>query len=325
LKVGKGAGRGFITAARQSGVLLAYSTEPGQIASDSGQGSGPYAAALAAELVKPGQSDLIMFHNVRIAVIEKTHREQVPWTEDGIQRRLRVEFGRSSVDSPPVPKEVSSHDREARNAWTTIKDTGSASILAAFIREFGDTFYGRVARARLQELTNAPVAFSSPTPKVETPKANPQTIRGIWTWKSRCDDGLVEQGEYSFEHSSDGAVSGKCKSSNIDCSSLSGQVAGNKITLKVFHHGFMLNAHSNPMSLILSEDGQSMHGTELSQSHGHCTYALRRSQRDVVPSAEPAGAGRYLRVSPNTFSSRLLRRNSVLGGARLVANDLQLG
>ena len=80
-------GKGFVPVGQQSGVLVAFATEPGKTASDVGRGSGPYAGALAAELVKPGQSDLIMFHNVRVAVIEETKGDQVPWTEDGIQRR----------------------------------------------------------------------------------------------------------------------------------------------------------------------------------------------------------------------------------------------
>jgi len=74
-------GKGFVPIFQQSGVLIAFSTEPGKTASDIGQGSGPYAAALGAELVKPGQSDLIMFHNVRVAVIQKTKGDQIPWTE----------------------------------------------------------------------------------------------------------------------------------------------------------------------------------------------------------------------------------------------------
>jgi hypothetical protein len=41
---------------QQSGVLVAFATEPGKTASDIGQGSRPYAAALAAELVTPVQA-----------------------------------------------------------------------------------------------------------------------------------------------------------------------------------------------------------------------------------------------------------------------------
>jgi hypothetical protein len=34
-----------------------------------------------------------MFHNVRVAVMDKTNGDQVPWMEDGIQRRERPVFG----------------------------------------------------------------------------------------------------------------------------------------------------------------------------------------------------------------------------------------
>ena len=97
-------GKGFIPVGQQSGVLVAFSTEPGKTASDTGEGSGPYAAALAAELVRPDQSDLIMFHNVRVAVVEKTGGDQVPWTEDGIQRRERVRFGGEARLANPSPQ-----------------------------------------------------------------------------------------------------------------------------------------------------------------------------------------------------------------------------
>jgi len=86
-------GKGFLPVGQQSGVLVAFAAEPGKTASDIGAGSGPYAAALVAELVMPGQNDLLMFHHVRVAVIDKTAGDQVPWTEDGVQRRERVMFG----------------------------------------------------------------------------------------------------------------------------------------------------------------------------------------------------------------------------------------
>jgi len=92
-------GKGFTPVGQQSGVLVAFSTEPGKTASDTGFGSGPYAGALAAELVKPGQIDLVMFHNVRVNVIAKTSGDQVPWTEDGIQRPQRPIFARTASES----------------------------------------------------------------------------------------------------------------------------------------------------------------------------------------------------------------------------------
>src|SRR5262249_39816531 len=68
-------GKGFVAVEQQDGVLVAFSTSPGRTAQDTGSGSGPYAAALAAELTKPtepGENDLNMFHQVRVGVIDRT-------------------------------------------------------------------------------------------------------------------------------------------------------------------------------------------------------------------------------------------------------------
>ena len=138
------AGKGFVPLGQQSGVLVAFAAEPGKTASDTGPGSGPYAAALAAELVKPGQSDLIMFHRVRVAVMEKTHGDQVPWTEDGIQRRDRVLFGGESRPAAAFG--------EAERAWAAVKDSNSYELLTAFVKQFGDTVYGVMAREKLSKL-----------------------------------------------------------------------------------------------------------------------------------------------------------------------------
>ena len=160
-------GKGFVPVGQQSGVLVAFATEPGKTASDTGQGSGPYAAALAAELVKPDQNDLLMFHNVRVAVMDKTNRDQVPWTEDGIQRRQRVLFGGDAKVTPPslaAPMRLS----EAAEAWDRAKDATSIVVLEAFIVRYKDTFYADLARARVDDLRKG----TQPTPTQPSTEAS---------------------------------------------------------------------------------------------------------------------------------------------------------
>jgi Caspase domain/PAN domain len=160
-------GKGFMPVGQQSGVLVAFAAEPGKTASDTGQGSGPYAAALAAELVKPGQSDLIMFHKVRVAVMDKTNGDQVPWTEDGIQRRDRVLFGgegKPGAAPPAGPARLSA----AAEAWSVTKDTTNVAALEAFIARYKDSYYADLARLRIEELQKQLVAVASPPPKAPT-------------------------------------------------------------------------------------------------------------------------------------------------------------
>jgi hypothetical protein len=67
----------------------------------------------------------------------------------GLEGRERVEFGNR------IPREVSSHEREARDAWNDIKTTTNSIVLEKFIASNWDTVYGPLARARIEELKKA--------------------------------------------------------------------------------------------------------------------------------------------------------------------------
>src|SRR5262245_8668893 len=179
-------GKGFIPVGQQSGVLVAFATEPGKTASDTGQSSGPYAAALAAELVKPSQNDLLMFHNVRDAVMDKTNGDQAPWTEDGIQRRQRVLFGREStiIPAPTVPPPPISQTTEVERAWALVKDTTDIAALEAFRSQYapsavtrslggGNALFARLAEARIEELQRQKTL--APIPSTPMRKGQPLT------------------------------------------------------------------------------------------------------------------------------------------------------
>ena len=65
------------------GVYIAFSTGPGQTAIDIGDTAGPFARALAIELVRPGRNHRDVFASIRRDVFGET-RTQRPWLEDGI-------------------------------------------------------------------------------------------------------------------------------------------------------------------------------------------------------------------------------------------------
>ena len=98
LKMPTRGAKGFQPVRERRGMLIAFSTEPGQTASDAGHGSGPYASALASELRKPGLDHLDVFQNVKEQVYRET-RVQVPWTRDGLLKR--VTFAAKAKPLPP--------------------------------------------------------------------------------------------------------------------------------------------------------------------------------------------------------------------------------
>jgi uncharacterized caspase-like protein len=71
--------KGFEPVSVPGGMLIAFATAPGALASDVGSASGPYARILAEEIVRPGVEAATMFHNVQIRVFNDTG--QKPWLE----------------------------------------------------------------------------------------------------------------------------------------------------------------------------------------------------------------------------------------------------
>ena len=71
------------------GTLIAYSTAPGRVASDGGQGDGgPYARNLARELTVAAMPIESVFKRVRLAVMQETGNQQVPWESSSLVGEL---------------------------------------------------------------------------------------------------------------------------------------------------------------------------------------------------------------------------------------------
>jgi branched-chain amino acid transport system substrate-binding protein len=84
----KGTAKGFEPIAETNGMFIAFSTSPNYTASDIGDVGGPYARALAYELVRPGQDQLTLFQNVKERVFTSTGSTQRPWESNGFVRRV---------------------------------------------------------------------------------------------------------------------------------------------------------------------------------------------------------------------------------------------
>jgi hypothetical protein len=87
----------------EGGALIAYSSGPGETALDGDGGNSPYAAALSAELLKPGVPIEILFRNVRLIVKEATGNKQEPWESTKMVGEFTFV---GPVAAPPRPVEA---------------------------------------------------------------------------------------------------------------------------------------------------------------------------------------------------------------------------
>jgi murein DD-endopeptidase MepM/ murein hydrolase activator NlpD len=149
--------KGFIPVSDQAGMFIAYAAAPGRAASDRGERSGPYAAALAAEIVKPAQHHLDLFQNVKEAVANASGGRQEPWERNGLRRR--VYFADDPGGNGPVASRL--QDAKAAELWEVVANTSKPAVVETFIELFGDSSYAPRARAKLERLKIAAAAPKS--------------------------------------------------------------------------------------------------------------------------------------------------------------------
>ncbi len=139
----------------KQGMLIAYSTAPGQIALDGPPGqNSPFAAALATYIDEPGLDVGLLFRKVSDRVREVTGGAQVPWTEAALSSQ--------DVFLTPPSTTQTSDPLHALNDILAIGDpTQQRLALARFVTENKDSPFVPVADAYLASLGRADEALAS--------------------------------------------------------------------------------------------------------------------------------------------------------------------
>jgi TPR repeat protein len=150
------------------GTLISFATQPGSVAIDGVDGNSPYTRALAAIIRRPGLDIFQTFNQVGLAVMQATGNAQQPWLSTSPIKgdfyfSVAPTLSTENADSSRLPD-------AAAQAWAATKDTTSQAVLEDFIRQFGSSVYGSMARARLDELRR--VAAIAPTNAPVTRKTN---------------------------------------------------------------------------------------------------------------------------------------------------------
>jgi peptidoglycan hydrolase-like protein with peptidoglycan-binding domain len=130
--------KGLLPVSEQLGFFVAYSSAPGRTASDRGETSGPYAAALAAEFHKRGLDHLNLFQNVKEAVIAATGGTQHPWESNGLTRRVFL------TGEPTMPAEIA--------LWEGVRASSDVAEIRRYIEQFPKGLFASTARQMIERL-----------------------------------------------------------------------------------------------------------------------------------------------------------------------------
>lgn len=140
-----------------SGTLLAYATAPGRLAVD-GQGrNSPYTEHLLEVLRTPGLAVEQAFKRVREGVMAATDGEQIPWESSSLVGEFYFEppVEAAAAAAPPVQPALTGQvgtQAIELSFWESIKNSTHPDDFRAYLEQFPDGIFARLARNRLSQL-----------------------------------------------------------------------------------------------------------------------------------------------------------------------------
>lgn len=166
-------GRGLATVEGAIGSLIAFATQPGNVALDGDGRHSPFTAALLEHLPTPDLEVRQILTRVRSSVIDATGGRQVPWDHSSLT--ADVYLARSVASEPPRGPAFDARQLELA-FWESIKDSRQEADFLAYLDRFGeDGVFAPLARGRLAALPPPATAEppSAPREAVATPEAQP--------------------------------------------------------------------------------------------------------------------------------------------------------
>jgi formylglycine-generating enzyme required for sulfatase activity len=165
--------------------LIAFAAKAGSTAADGEGTNSPYTTALAKHVVTPGLDLRLALGRVRDEVLQRTANKQEPHYYGSLGgAEIALVAAKPLAASPEARVSQLS---EAAEAWDRTKDTTNIAVLEDFIARYKETFYARLARARIDELKKQQVAIAAP-PKVAASPTVPRCdgVDALVGNKRRC-------------------------------------------------------------------------------------------------------------------------------------------
>ena len=128
------------------GTIIAYATAPGKVASDGDGANGLYTTELLHALQQPGVRVEDVFKQVRVRVSRASNGAQVPWEASSLVGDFYFTSPPAAASASPAPQ-AGAVDREMV-FWNSVKDSGSAAELDAYLAAYPDGTFASLARSR---------------------------------------------------------------------------------------------------------------------------------------------------------------------------------
>jgi hypothetical protein len=166
--------RGLAQVESGVGTLIAFSTQPGNVALDGVGRNSPFTSALLKTIEQPGLSLGDILINVRNDVLATTDRKQVPWDNSSLTGQFYFNPLPPGAAAPARPS-----DESVELAfWNSIKDTRNSQLFEAYLRRYPNGAFADIAQISLDEFKVA-VAKPLAAPDQKVVISDPGLLREV--------------------------------------------------------------------------------------------------------------------------------------------------
>jgi hypothetical protein len=154
-------GRGLAQVDSGVGTLIAFATQPGNVALDGDGRNSPFTSALLTVIEQPGLPLSEVMISVRNEVLKTTGGKQVPWEHSSLTGQFYFK--------PLKPGSVAAGDQAGLEVafWNSIQGSKNPQLFEAYLRRYPNGAFAEIARINLQDVKQAaalPIAPDEKTP-----------------------------------------------------------------------------------------------------------------------------------------------------------------
>ncbi len=190
-------GNGLARIEEAAGMMISFSTQPGNVALDGTGRNSPYTKALLNHIDTPGATIGDIMIDVRKQVIAETKERQIPWENSSLTGKFYFRPAAQQVaganayanqaaprkEVPSVPEATLDH-----TFWTSIVDSDDPALYRDYLRRFPSGMYVSIAEAKLQALSSPPAAQGGGNTKTAMVTGSAEAQRSIANPRKVAED-----------------------------------------------------------------------------------------------------------------------------------------
>jgi hypothetical protein len=148
-------GRGLARVESGVGTMIAFATQPGNVALDGDSRNSPFTKALLEVIERPGLSISEVMIAVRNGVLKQTNGKQVPWEHSSLTGHFFFAPAAPEEAAPLAGANAKDPAAVEFAFWDTIKNSSNSRLFEAYIKRYPTGTFSEIARIKIEEIAAA--------------------------------------------------------------------------------------------------------------------------------------------------------------------------